>query len=296
MEEKFSYFSAEEIADGSYKIFNNGVERPFAYCYLVVGENYALLIDSIIGLGNVKKFCETLTDKKIVLVNTHAHTDHIGGNFFFDSCYIHPRDMALAASSFGYRKEQLYEMARQNCPEEYRDRIVLDDNFADWDPIKMLPVYDGDEFDLGDRIIEVAEAAGHTEGSIILIDHKTRIAYSGDACNGSTLLEFDHSLPIIDYMKSLVRLKERQGEFDMMYGGHEIYDSTLIDEAIETVARVLAGTDDHVEADGMMGGKVCWAAKKKEAGYGRADGKRFNMSYNPGRVSVPKDRKQVIKL
>ena len=172
MEEKCSYFSAEEIADGSYKIFNNGVERPFAYCYLVVGENYALLIDSIIGLGNVKKFCETLTDKKIVLVNTHAHTDHIGGNFFFDSCYIHPRDMALAASSFGYRKEQLYEMARQNCPEEYRDRIVLDDNFADWDPIKMLPVYDGDEFDLGDRIIEVAEAAGHTEGSIILIDHK----------------------------------------------------------------------------------------------------------------------------
>ena len=296
MEEKLVYYSAEEFADGSYKIYNNGVERPFAYCYLIVGKDYALLIDSIIGLGNVKKFCETLTDKKINLVNTHAHSDHIGGNFFFDCCYMHPRDMALAAQSYGYKKEQLYEMALQSSPAEYRDRIVLDDNFADWDPIKTLPVYGGDAFDLGDRIIEVVEAGGHTAGSIVLIDHKTRIAYSGDACNGSTLVEFDHSLPIIDYMESLLRLKKHQGEFDMMYGGHEIFDNTIIDEAIETVARVLAGTDDHVEADGMLGGKVCWAAKKKEVGYGREDGKRFNMSYNPGQVSIPKDWRQVIRL
>jgi hypothetical protein len=82
----------------------------------------------------------------------------------------------------------------------------------------VIPIYGGDVFDLGDRMIEVVEAGGHTPGSIILIDPKTRIAYTGDACNGNTLLEFDDSLPVIEYMGSLLRLRKRRPEFDMMYG------------------------------------------------------------------------------
>ena len=289
------YFKAEEIADRSWMIKNAFVEQSCAICYLIEGRDYALLIDSIIGLGNLKAFCETLTDKPVRLVNTHAHSDHVGGNFHFDECWMHHRDIGFFQTCIGVKKEQLVEMAKQTALPEYRDLIEPDGSFADWNPMKVYPLYDGDVFDLGDRTVEVVEVGGHTAGSIVLIDHKTRIAYTGDACNGNTLLEFDNSLPVISYMRNLLHLKEHQQEFDRMYGGHEIFDASLVDEAIETVAKVVAGTDARCERTGMTGGPVLYAAEKVKDGYERADGKHFNMSYIPSKVLSGGETKQVIR-
>jgi hypothetical protein len=58
----------------------------------------------------------------------------------------------------------------------------------------------------------------------------------------------------------------------------------LTSSAIETVARVIAGTDDRCERDGLLGGKIYYAAAKVENGYERADGKSFNMSYVPENI------------
>ncbi len=295
MKTGISYYKAEPIAEKSWMISNAFVDHSYALCYLVEGRDYALLIDSILGMGNLKAFCETLTEKPVLLVNTHAHSDHFGGNFFFDACYMHHRDIAFFQDSVGkVRKQQIADMAKGMALEEYRDRIEPDDDFADWNPMKVFPLYDGDVFDLGDRRIKVVEVGGHTAGSVVLIDPLTRIAYSGDACNGNTLLEFENSLPIISYMKALLRLKACQGRFDKMYGGHEVFDASIVDEAIETVGRVIAGTDDHVERTGILGYPVCYAAEKVKDGYERADGKHFNMSYLPGKIREPENNMQVI--
>ena len=292
---KIPYYKAEEIAEKSWMIQNAHTESSYALCYLVEGDDYALLIDSILGMGNLKAFCETLTDKPIRLVNTHAHSDHFGGNFFFDRCWLHHKDIGFFQQCIGIKKEQVVEMAKQMALPEYKDLIEPDDNFADWNPIRVFPLYDGDVFDLGGREIEVVEVGGHTAGSIVLIDHKSRIAYSGDACNGNTLLEFDNSLPVISYLRALLHLKDHQAEFDMMYGGHEIFDSSIVNEAIETVSKVVAGTDDRCERTGIMGGTVYYAAEKVKDGYARKDGKHFNMSYVPEKILGREEEKHVIR-
>jgi glyoxylase-like metal-dependent hydrolase (beta-lactamase superfamily II) len=293
---KIPFYKAEEIAEKSWMIQDAHTESSYAFCYLVEGDDYALLIDSILGMGNLKAFCETLTDKPIRLVNTHAHSDHFGGNFFFDHCWLHHKDIGFFQQCIGIKKEQVVEMAKQMALPEYKDLIEPDDNFADWNPIRVFPLYDGDVFDLGGREIEVVEVGGHTAGSIVLIDHKSRIAYSGDACNGNTLLEFDNSLPVISYLRALLHLKDHQAEFDMMYGGHEIFDPSIVDEAIETTAKVLAGTDDRCERTGIMGGTVYYAAEKVKDGYARKDGKHFNMSYVPEKILGREEEKHVIRL
>jgi len=45
------FFKAEKIADQSWMIRNAFVDQSYAICYLIEGRDYALLIDSIIGLG-----------------------------------------------------------------------------------------------------------------------------------------------------------------------------------------------------------------------------------------------------
>ena len=101
------YYSAELIADRSWMIKNSFSDHSEAFCYLVEGRDAALLIDSILGFGNLKAFCGTLTDKPVMLVNTHAHSDHFGGNFFFDSCYMHHRDIGAFQDSVGVEKRVL---------------------------------------------------------------------------------------------------------------------------------------------------------------------------------------------
>ena len=290
------FFKAEKIADKSWQISQAFTKpSPTVYCYLVEGRDYSLLIDSMMGFGILRDFCKTLTNKPIKLVNTHAHWDHIGGNIHFAACYIHHREIPLLQEAVGYTKEQFFAVAKQIALPEYSDQLELDENFGDAKPMLVFPLYDGDVFDLGDRKIEVMEVVGHTTGSIVLIDQKTRIAYAGDACNTNTLLEFPHSLPVATYMKSLLKFHKRKCDFDMLYCGHEVLEPSIIDEGIETVARVIAGTDDKYEAIGMLGTPVLYAAEKKKDGYGRANGKHFNMSYDPVRAFLPEQKNQIIK-
>ena len=287
------YFKNEKIADRSYMISNAFTPSTPALCYLITGDDYALLIDTIMGWGDLKAYCESITDKPIRVINTHAHFDHFGGNFHFDQCLMHHKDIPYFMGQIGYTKEQVFDMAKKTALDEYKDRIDIAD-FADVGPMKVYPVYDGDVFDLGGITIEVIGAGGHTPGSIVLLDSSNRILYAGDACNSNTLLEFDNSLPVISYMESLLRLKKRQSEFDTMYCGHEVFGSAVLDEAIETVARVIAGTDAKCERTGLMGGKVLYAAEKIKDGYERVDGKRFNMSYVPEKLAMPDDKRPPI--
>ena len=295
---KMEYFKSELIADGSYKIENAFSDKlPFnVYCYLVVGEKYSLLIDSMFGFGDLKAYCETLTDKPVKLVNTHAHGDHFGGNYHFDSCYMHYRDIKFFLAVPEMSKAQIADGLKAFMGDGYKELIDADDgNFADVHNMKVYPVSDGDVFDLGGRKIEVVEVGGHTPGSVVLIDDKTRIAYAGDACNGNTLLDLDGCLTVSAYRENLIRLKSYQDRFDMMYGGHEIFDPTIIDEGIETAQRVIDGTDDKYIANGIMGTDTYYAAAKVEGGYERADGKRFNMTYIPDKIVGEDDRRQVIE-
>lgn len=68
------------------------IENEFVYYYLIEGEGSALLVDSGAFDEDVKVMAESLTKLPITLVNTHGDGDHLAGNKYFDSFYIHPED------------------------------------------------------------------------------------------------------------------------------------------------------------------------------------------------------------
>jgi hypothetical protein len=53
--------------------------------YLIVGDKRALLFDTGMGISDVKKVTAELTKLPIVVVNSHTHDDHVGGNWEFET-------------------------------------------------------------------------------------------------------------------------------------------------------------------------------------------------------------------
>jgi glyoxylase-like metal-dependent hydrolase (beta-lactamase superfamily II) len=284
------FFSAELLAPGTWRITNcfDSHERMTTFTYLLEGSERAMVIDTMFGYGDLKSFCRELTDKPLVLVNTHYHGDHAGGNFDFDECYIHAADipymknyMDAVKDPAKYRAAMLDRMQKSALP-EYKDMITIEDaSLPHYFP--MWPIYDGDVFDLGERKIEIIHVGGHTPGEIVLLDRAARLCFTGDACNSNTLLQLPGSLSVEEYLEFLHHFKTFQNDFDMCYGGHEDFESSIIDEGIELCERVLAGTDDK-EAQEFFGRVTMYGANHKKVGKGREDGGNFNVAYNPEHI------------
>ncbi len=186
-----------------------------SYCYLVVGEQAALLIDTGIGTVNVKELAQSVTDKKLLLVNTHGHLDHIGCDALFDFVYAHPLEAE--------------RIRRKNT--------------------NIVEVRDGFCFDLGGRTLEVLELPGHTAGGIALLDRCNRLIFSGDMVGDRPLfLQFEYSC-LKEYVQSMDKILSFAGEVDYLFCCHGTAVMEL-NQAKETrilAQQVLSGTADPSE-------------------------------------------------
>ncbi len=188
--------------------------------FVVTGEKKALVIDTMNGGGNVREAAESVTSLPLILVNTHVHPDHIGGNHFFKEAYMHPADIALVDVF--------------TAPENKANAPVL------------LPVREGDVFDLGGLHAEVYELPGHTPGQICLLLREDRILFPGDSINHHLWMQLDGCLSLREYLKNLERLDFLKERADFILHGH----SRCI-EGIELFDRVEKGIRELVEQKDM---------------------------------------------
>lgn len=59
------------------------------HCYLLCGHRRAVLIDTGLGVANIRAVVDELTDLPVMATTTHAHWDHIGGHKHFDTIAVH---------------------------------------------------------------------------------------------------------------------------------------------------------------------------------------------------------------
>ena len=168
---KDNIHSYEEIGPNVFRIDESGI----ANCYLIIGEQKALLIDSGVGVGNLLECVEELTDKPVTLALTHRHCDHAGGRDFFPNYYVHEADNKLVYKilSSHFACSQLLKMNHLTgfslSKKPYHSKLVL--------------MKDDTTFDLGERLISLVHVPGHTEGSVVFLDSKSNIMFTGDDVN-----------------------------------------------------------------------------------------------------------------
>ena len=62
------------------------------HCYLLCGEESAVLIDTGLGVSNIREIVDSLTKLPVMVVTTHIHWDHIGGHKYFDNIAVHEKE------------------------------------------------------------------------------------------------------------------------------------------------------------------------------------------------------------
>ncbi|MBN2009426.1 MBL fold metallo-hydrolase [candidate division KSB1 bacterium] len=176
--------------------------------YLVEGTEKALLIDTGTRIKNLDTFVSQITKKPVMVVITHAHGDHAGNIKYFPEIWMHPADTVL-------------------LPKEYKGKI----NF----------VNEGDIFDLGEIQIEVSHMPGHTPGSIVLLDRKAGVCYSGDAFGANHVwLQLKPLSPMQTYVNSCQKMEKlMDGGITKVYCGHYVYVKKPYDKSYITAMREL---------------------------------------------------------
>ena len=160
-------------------------------CYLVEGKEKALLLDTGFGIGDLKAYVESLTDLPLMVVNSHLHPDHSGGNKQFEVVYIGENEVAS--------KEAFY-FPEAAIPGKYCDAVLNGPGYH----FEFLK--DGEKIDLGDRVLTVYEVPGHTTGCIALHDEKTNLILAGDSLLKRVLLFTEKPLAL--YISSLNKIKD----------------------------------------------------------------------------------------
>ncbi len=170
--------------------------------YIVVGEEKVCVIDTMNGYNDLKKIVRSITDKPIIVVNTHGHPDHIFGNVYFDEAYMNPKDLDLAESFLNDPKFV------EEC-EKYG---------ATMPPFK--PIKGGDVIDLGGKTLEVYDIPGHTMGGILLLLKEDRILFTGDSINHHLWMQLDGCLPMDEFVKELDKVMFLEDKADFILHGH----------------------------------------------------------------------------
>ena len=84
------WYDINKIDKDTYVIEENKHWHKFNI-YYCIGDKYNLVIDCGLGLYKVKKLLKEIDDKKIKLVITHMHWDHIGNINEFKEVYLSKR-------------------------------------------------------------------------------------------------------------------------------------------------------------------------------------------------------------
>ena len=168
-------------------------EDGFVRFFLVEGDNKAALIDSGANCENALELAKTLTDKEIILVNTHGDGDHTSGTARFSCIYIHPADYT------GCEVDKRY-------PET-----------------KLEEIKDGDLIELGNRPLRIIHIPGHTRGSVAILDVDRRVLFAGDSVQKGHIFMFGEKRQPEMFEDSLDKLISFEGEYDAIYASHDEY-------------------------------------------------------------------------
>lgn len=225
------WFEVYQLAEGIFAIY-----EPFhfeeAISFVIQGGERAILLDTGMGVGDIRAEAEHITRLPLAVVNTHWHYDHIAGNFQFDEVWAFDNDFEVSKIEEGLSNAQIGYKLRP----EWVCRPVPGgfgpENYAVRPSHVTRRLKHLEEIDLGGRTLVVHHTPGHSPGGLCLYDRQTRLLFSGDVYYPGTLYCSLERASFADYLQSLTHLAEMCPQISAVAPSHN--------EAIVPPAEILA--------------------------------------------------------
>lgn len=185
--------------------FNPSCDTPCPH--VLIGDKYALVIDPTETTFNLRQFIEeNITDKPLLVANTHSHHDHTYTNYQFDDCTIFMSEIC---------QKELKE--RREHPKFSDQQIALKQTEISHNEGTVMKK--GDFIDLGNRKVEVLEINPcHAPSSILFLDHGQHILFPGDEIDPGQINMWN--TPVETFRDNIVELNKRRDEFDTICSPH----------------------------------------------------------------------------
>jgi len=195
------WFEIYRVSEGVFAVLEPGHTEE-AISYLILGGERGVLLDTGMGIANLRAEIERLTDLSIVVVTSHGHYDHVGDHHRFSEVWAFDSDSDVARIEQGRSRE---ECTQYMAPGLY---LELPDGF---DPAtyEILPsrvtrrLQHLEVIDLGGRTLTVHHTPGHTEGSICLLDSRDNLLFTGDTFYPGMMFAHFEDSDLAVYQKSI---------------------------------------------------------------------------------------------
>jgi glyoxylase-like metal-dependent hydrolase (beta-lactamase superfamily II) len=246
IEQSEDWFEVYRIDDEIYAIYEPG-QFEEVISFLIVGNDFALMFDTGLGIGNIRRVVDQLTDKDVVVLNSHTHYDHIGGNHLFDTIYGTQLDFT-ALRSKGSPPDAVAGFLREGWvwkplpdgfePANYQSHAFDIDRY----------VAEGDTIDIGGRVLEILFTPGHAPDSICLLDRENRLLFTGDTFYLAPLYTHLPESSFEDYVETATRLAALADDIDAAITSHNVpkVDARYMTLLGQAFADIEAGTATDV--------------------------------------------------
>lgn len=220
IEQDQDWFEVYLIDDGIYAIYEPG-QFEEVISFLITGEDKALLFDTGLGIGNMRRVVDQLTDLDVIVLNSHTHYDHIGSNYLFDVIYGMDTEFSKRRAA-GSPPEAVAEFLQEgwvwkDLPAGFSAQEFRSHAFT----VNKI-VVEGDTIDIGGRVLEIIATPGHAPDSICLIDRENRLLFTGDSFYLAPLYTHIPDASFDDYALTATRLAGLADQIDFAITSHNV--------------------------------------------------------------------------
>jgi glyoxylase-like metal-dependent hydrolase (beta-lactamase superfamily II) len=213
------WFEVYKVAPGVFAIYEPH-QAEEVISYLIVGHKQAVLFDTGMGISDIRRVTTRLTSRPVVVLNSHTHDDHVGGNWQFTFVYGMDTDFTRTNAKGSRQDAQAEITPDQLCgdlPKGFNAKAYATK------PWKISHfIHDGFKVNLGGRTLEVLSTPGHTPDAIALLDRENGLLFTGDTYYPAPIWLFRPETDLDAYVNSVKRLAALAPELKLVLGAHNI--------------------------------------------------------------------------
>lgn len=214
-----AWFTVSQLDESTFAISEYGHwER--VHSFLLIGSERAALIDTGLGIDNMRRMTDQLTDLPVMVLTTHVHADHIGSHGQYGEIYVHEAEEDWLVSGI---KKLSIEQIRKDISRDITRPVPASFDPATYTPYQGQPtgiLRDRDVIELGGRSLAIYHTPGHSPGHIAVFDIHRGYLFTGDLLYDETpVYAFYPTTNPGDLVNSLERIANLDG-VKRIYGSH----------------------------------------------------------------------------